>query len=818
MKEEDTTKESFRNKLMPPGEEGSGLFYSETERKRTEEELSKKQEELQIIFDSVPAMVFYKDRENRMIHVNKAFTEAMGLDKNQIEGKTCFELWPEQAEHYWCDDKEVMESGRPKISIIEPLVTIKGEIWVQTDKIPCRNEKGEIVGVIGFAIDITDRKEAQEALEQSEEEYRTLVDNVNIGVYRNTPDLEGRFLKANPTMVKMFGYDSVEEFMKVKVSELYQDPQDRVRFVEKIKKTGFSKNEEVRLRKKDGTFIWAAVTAKVNFDSSGEPQWIDGVIEDITERKRREEEIKESEERFRNVFDNNRDGILLADMETQQFIMSNKAICKMLGYTEEEIRRLGVKDIHPKKDLPYVIEQFEKFVRQEIEFAPDLPVKRKDGSVFYADINTTPITLAGKKYLMGSFRDITERRKAKEGLELLNKELMKSNKKLKQLVLRDPQTGLYNHRYLQDAIEAEFYRAKRYVHPFSVMMLDVDYFKSINDVYGHIFGDLVLKQLARQLKRMVRQYDIVVRFGGEEFMIISPGIDRYQALKLAQRLLDIINLYNFGDKNHTVKLKLSIAVVSYPEDKIIKGMDLVEIGDQILNKVKEYGGNNVYSSLDIKKKISSLSRKPKIDISLLKDKMEKLTKRTNQSLIEAVFAFAKTIELKDQYTGEHVEKTVQYATEIAEALNLADDEIECIKQAAVLHDLGKIGISEKILVKKSRLTKEEFEEIKKHPQIGVDIIRPIKFLHNIIPLILYHHERWDGKGYPNGLKGEEIPIGARIVAIADVYQALTSNRPYRKAYSEEETLKIIKKGSGTQFDLAVVTKFVQVIQQRKQIK
>ena len=693
MKEQDTTKESFRNKLMPPGEEGSGLFYSETERKRPEEELSKKQEELQIIFDSVPAMVFYKDRENRMIRVNKAFTEAMGLDKNQIEGKTCFELWPEQAEHYWCDDKEVMESGRPKISIIEPLVTIKGEIWVQTDKIPYRNEKGEIVGIIGFAIDITDRKEAQEALEQSEEEYRTLVDNVNIGIYRNTPDPGGRFLKANPAMVKMFGYDSVEEFMKVKVSELYEDPQDRVRFVEKIKKTGFSKNEEVRLRKKDGTFIWAAVTAKVNFDSSGEPQWIDGVIEDITERKKAEKE-----------------------------------------------------------------------------------------------------------------------------LDLLNKELMKSNKKLKRLALRDPQTGLYNHRYLQDAIEAEFYRAKRYVHPFSVMMLDVDYFKSINDVYGHIFGDLVLKQLARQLKRMVRQYDIVVRFGGEEFMIISPGIDRYQALKLAQRLLDTINLYNFGDKNHTVKLKLSIAVVSYPEDKIIKGMDLVEIADQILNKVKEYGGNNVYSSLDIKKKISSLSRKPKIDISLLKDKMEKLTKRTNQSLIEAVFAFAKTIELKDQYTGEHVEKTMQYATEIAEALNLADDEIECIKQAAVLHDLGKIGISEKILVKKSRLTKEEFEEIKKHPQIGVDIIRPIKFLHNIIPLILYHHERWDGKGYPNGLKGEEIPIGARIVAIADVYQALTSNRPYRKAYSEEETLKIIKKGSGTQFDLAVVTKFVQVIQQRKQIK
>ncbi len=690
MKEQDTTKEYSRNKLTQPAEDGSSVFYSEAERKRREDELQKRQEELQVIFDSVPAIVFYKDKENRMIRVNEPFTKIMGLDRNQIEGKTCFELWPEQARHYWHDDKEVMESSRSKIGIIEPMMTAKGEIWVQTDKIPYRNEKGEIIGIIGFAIDITDRKEAQEALEASEEEYRTLIDNVNIGIYRNTFDPEGRFLKVNPAMAKMFGYDSVEEFMEIKVSQLYQDPKDRVKYLEKIKEIGLVKGEELKLRKIDGTFILASLTSKVNFDSKGDPIWIDGVIEDITERK-----------------------------------------------------------------------------------------------------------------------------KAEQNLVLLNKEMVKSNKRLKQLALRDPHTGLYNHRYLQDAIEAEFYRAKRYVHPLSLMMLDVDYFKSINDVYGHLFGDLVLKQLARQLKRMVRQYDIVVRFGGEEFMIISPSIDRSGAIKLAQRLIDAINLYNFGDKNHIVKLKLSIAVASYPEDKIMKGMDLVEISDQILNKVKEFGGNNVYSSLDIKKKIPSLSRKPKIEISFLKDKIEKLTKRTNQSLIEAVFAFAKTIELKDQYTGEHVEKTVQYATEIARALNLPNDEIERIKQAAILHDLGKIGISEKILVKKLKLTKEEFEEIKKHPQIGVDIIRPVKFLHNIIPLILYHHERWDGRGYPNGLKGEEIPVGARVVALADVYQALTSNRPYRKAYSEKEALKIIKKGSGTQFDPRVVTKFVQIMQKKK---
>jgi HD-GYP domain-containing protein (c-di-GMP phosphodiesterase class II) len=148
-------------------------------------------------------------------------------------------------------------------------------------------------------------------------------------------------------------------------------------------------------------------------------------------------------------------------------------------------------------------------------------------------------------------------------------------------------------------------------------------------------------------------------------------------------------------------------------------------------------------------------------------------------------------------------------------LELPKDEVESVKQAAILHDLGKIGISERILLKKSKLTRREFDEIKKHPQIAADIIRPIHFLHKIIPLVLHHHERWDGKGYPSGLKGEEIVIGARIIAIADIYQALISNRPYRKAYGQNEAIDIIKDGSGSQFDPKIVEVFLQIIRHKK---
>ena len=414
--------------------------------------------------------------------------------------------------------------------------------------------------------------------------------------------------------------------------------------------------------------------------------------------------------------------------------------------------------------------------------------------------------------IMGSMfigADVTGSKFAEKEREALNREIVTTNRRLKQLALKDSQTGLYNHHYLNEVLEPEFYRAKRYGHPFSIIMIDIDYFKSVNDLYGHEFGDLVLKQFATHLRKLVRKYDIIIRYGGEEFLVLSPASDRTKAFAMSQRLLESINMYSFGDKKHVIKLKLSVAVAAYPDDTIAKGMDLVDLADKIIAKVKEDGGNTVYTSADIKK--------PKrlflegADIKFLKEKIARLTRRGKQSLIESIFAFAKTIEMRDHYTGKHAESTVRYSTEIGRALNISREEIEHLKQAAVLHDLGKVGISDKILHKKSKLSTKEYDEIKRHPQIAADIIRPIQFMHDIIPLILYHHERWDGKGYPAGLKSEEIPLGARIISIADVYQALTSDRPYRKAFSKKQAMKILKDGAGTQFDPVIVKVFLDIL-------
>lgn len=536
---------------------------------------------------------------------------------------------------------------------------------------------------------------------------------------------------------------------------------------------------------------------------------------EIEERRARaEEKVKEGERFLSSVFLSIQDGISVLDKD-YNIVRVNPAMEKWYAHNMPLVGKKCYEAYHCRPTQCEVCPS--RTTLKTGKAAYEVVSKTGPGGekIGYMDLYSFPLIDASTGKMNGAIeyvRDITERKRAEEELQRVNEDLLSSNKKLNQISLRDLHTGLYNHRYLAEIIDAEFHRSKKLGSAIAVVMLDVDYFKSINDAYGHQFGDMVLKQLAHQLKAMTRQYDVVIRYGGEEFVIMSPGTDRAHALMLAQRILEAISLYNFGDAKTSVKLKVSLSAVSYPEDKITNAMDLIKLSETILAEAKGEGGNRIYSSVDKAPAAKDAKQHGKgPDVTVLQKKLEKLHKEANENLIESIFAFAKTIEVKDRYTGEHVEQTVKYATDIARALDLPSSEVEMIRQAAVLHDLGKIGISESLLNKKAQLTKKEFDEIKKHPKIAADILRPIHILNAIIPFILYHHERWDGKGYPNKLKGEDIPLGARIVAIADVYQALISKRPYRKAFSKPKALAMIKEASGTQFDPRIVDIFLKSV-------
>lgn len=854
----DKTKKQLINELETLHRRIAELEEIKGQGKRVKDKLQESEAGFKDILDNIPEWIWKVNAKGKYIYTNRVVEKILGYKSGEILKKHFYELFhPEDKKKLKKMALEIFAKKQPFYEFVNRGVRKDGKIiWLSTSGVPILDKKGNLLGYKGVDTDITEYKWLEgrrSTLIAGLRAVTTAADELIA-----CPDVEILFRRAVELVKDKFGLERcaifVEEdgymrgiygtdrhghitdehaqrfpknknWMKYLQMMRSQDPRWAV-IEEPYLEWNGKKTVQIgkgwivftpiqSTRKPIGVFVndTAISGAALNSVNQDILAVFCSLLGNIIERKWAEQALRESEHKLGGILSSVTDHIKMIDSEYN-----------IIWVNDVERRLFGKKLIGKKCYSVYC---------RGNKVCSSCAVKRTFANGKIHEHEMEIIGLDGKKMtvwctanvaarykdgrpkmVVEISRDITERKQTEKELGRLNKELSKSNKKLKQLALRDPHTGLYNYRYLEDIIEVEFLRAKRYAQSLSVIMLDIDYFKSINDVYGHQFGDLILKQLASQLKKIVRRYDTVIRFGGEEFVVISPRTDRLTVLNLARRLLDTLRIYSFGIKNSVVKLKVSIAVASYPEDAAIKSMDLVGIVDQILNKAKEDGGDRVYSSLDMarKKPSNSLKKNEKTnEVKALRGKIDRLTKRANQSLIEAVFAFAKTIKLKDHYTGEHVESTVYYATEIARALDLPREEIERVRQAAVLHDLGKIGISEKILLKKSKFTHKEFEVIKKHPQIAADIIRPIKFLHSIIPLIIYHHERWDGKGYPRGLKGEEIPVGARIIAIADVYQALISNRPYRKAYTQTKAVKIIKKNSGIQFDPRIVKIFLKVI-------
>lgn len=390
-------------------------------------------------------------------------------------------------------------------------------------------------------------------------------------------------------------------------------------------------------------------------------------------------------------------------------------------------------------------------------------------------------------------------------------------RKLKEKAFKDILTGLFNYQYFIEKLDDEIRHAKRFMFTISMIMIDIDYFKSINDTYGYRIGNNVLKEFAQCLKKSARVSDIVARYGGAEFAILLHDTDKDGAVTFAERLSGKIQRRTFNSHKNKVKLKVSMGVVNFPDDGIDNVLGFINAVEHAVREAKEEGGNRV-STVESVIKTERIQVSKSTEIESLRQSLKRAGKKLDQALLESVYAFAKAIEARDHYTGEHAEKMVAIVRAIGKELGLPEEDIQDLEHAAVLHDLGKIGIDDRILRKKGKLTKKEFSEIKKHPRIGAEIIRSIHFLKDIVPLILYHHERFDGKGYTTGLKGKGIPMGARVLALADVYQALISDRPYRKAFSRKDALTIIKQGSGTQFDPVVVNALFKLFKRKNKRK
>jgi diguanylate cyclase (GGDEF)-like protein len=358
----------------------------------------------------------------------------------------------------------------------------------------------------------------------------------------------------------------------------------------------------------------------------------------------------------------------------------------------------------------------------------------------------------------------------------------------------DELTGLLNRRSLDEMIDNEISRHSRYGGVFSLAILDLDSFKMYNDTFGHPAGDKLLRQVSNIIKGSIRNADNAFRYGGDEFAVLLPQTTIEAGLQVMERVRKTITEeVRVGD----LPVTISIGLASWPDDGI-SHTDIIAAADVTLYRAKRSGGNKSCQALGtlaaLQNTASITNNDNNIDIKIL----------------EVIRSLAETVDARNYYTFNHSNRVTDCSLALGKALKLDTAEMSRLEACSLMHDIGTIGISDVIMSKNNNLTAEEWEAVKTHPKLGSEIAARIPQLVSCVNGILYHHEKYDGSGYPKGLKGDEIPLEARILAIADSYVAMTSERSCSGTLSHKIALEELQKGSGTQFDPYLIEHFVAI--------
>ena len=589
---------------------------------------------------------------------------------------------------------------------------------------------------------------------ESEEKYKNLVNEMQQGlaIYEAVSNDKGEiieyiFLYGNKNHEIITGFNNIDLIGKPLLEIFPSIEVELIKKYEQVVKTGEPFGYENYLEETGKFYDVIAYRPK-------ELQ-LAVIVTDITKKKEIEDALKASEYNFRNIFEASSDGILI--VSNNEVVDCNLAMVDLIGY-DSKASLIGKNqiDLAPEKQpdgelSKDKVSKIYKNISRNGSYKYEWWYKRVDGNIFPVEIVTTNILLNGRIVFHSLWRDISERKQMENKMEYLS--------------YHDQLTGLYNRRFFEE--ELIRLDAEKNL-PLTIIMGDVNGLKLVNDSFGHTMGDNLLKKVAEVMKAGCRSNDIVARLGGDEFVILLPNTNNIKAKEIVKR----------------IKFLATKDTIDYVEISVSFGYETKNTTKEKVEEVLKKADDRMYE-----KKLSE---------------SQDMRRKTINAIIT-------TLNRKDKRVEQQSHEVSEFCKSMGIALGLSKDEINDLRIVANLRDIGKICIDEEIFKKSRKLTNEEWEEVKRYPEIGYRILCTVNSMSQMAGYVLAYHEKWDGTGYPRQLKGEEIPLQSRILTIAGSYSAMTSERSYSKALTKEEAIKELKVNAGNQFDPNLIRIFIEKV-------
>lgn len=731
-----------------------------TERKQAEKALFESEQKYRNMIERLEDGYFEVDLEGNFTFINRYLGEKVGYRQEELLGKNYSMVMDEaNANRVKTTFNRVYRTGKPMRDFEWYVKRRKGGQFVVESTVLPIKDNDVIIGFRGIVSDVTDRKKAEEALQISESNLRkqvhylnTLINNLHEMFF--TYDLEGRMLFVNKKAFEVVGYHP-EEMEGVHISK-FVVPAFREQVYEGIRtriEEGRSGSYELPIIHKNGSERIIKLNASPLFGDN--KQVVGGMVlaEDITERKRAQQALEISEAQYRAIVEDQTE-LICRWLPDRTLTFVNEAYCRFFQKTRDHIleERLQI-PVHPD-DKAWVNQKISYLSPASQSCTLEYRVIMPGGIIRWLQCTYRAIFDVFENVIeyQSVGRDITEQKSAQERLTFLSQ--------------HDSLTGLYNRLYF----EQELKRLEGTTEMVGLIMCDVDGLKLINDTLGHDQGDRLLRVVSNVMKTCFRGNDILARVGGDEFAAIIP----HASIKLLEGRIEAIRaaVQTYNEKNHDFPISVSLGY-AYRKSPEMPVTELFKEADNNMYREKLHSG------------------------------------RSDRNTI--IHTLIKSLEFRDYVNDGHIDRLQSWTEAVAREIGLPDRVVKDLRLLAQFHDIGKVGVPDFILFKTGLLNEEEQQIMQRHCEIGHRIALSAPELLLIADWILKHHEWWNGKGYPLGLCGEEIPLECRIITIADAFDAMTNDRPYRKAMSWESAIDELKRYAGIQFDPQLVEVFIRVV-------